>query len=373
MDSISNSHPFDSPMRYSKTAVFSRADLPIDIVEIEIPALNAQEILVRNEMATLCRSDLATYCGKRIESSPTILGHEVVGRIAEWGPDAQRVDLRGEKLQVGDRITWAIFASDPASRMAERGMPQKAPGRFKYGHEQLTDHETLHGGLSQYIILRPHTPVIKIREQVPLPVAAVANCAVATMAGALRIAGPIQDRSVLISGSGMLGILSCAMARTAGAARVGVTDVNAERLAIARRFGVDYSVQVSGDNHSSSDLEIPDGSLIDVVIETSGVPWAMEKTLELLAVGGIAVWVGAVSPDRPVSLPAERIVRNLISIRGLHNYNSEDFRTAVDFIESCHHRYPIHELIHARFQLEEIHEAFRHAISANPFRVGVYL
>jgi putative phosphonate catabolism associated alcohol dehydrogenase len=360
-------------MHHSKTAVFSRADLPVELVEIEIPPLNPQEILVRNEMATLCRSDLATYCGKRIESSPTILGHEVVGRISEWGPDTQRVDLRGETLQVGDRITWAIFASDPACSMAARGMPQKAPGRFKYGHEQLTDHATLHGGLSQYIILRPHTPVIKIAEEVPVPVAAITNCAVATMAGALRITSPVQNRNVLISGSGMLGILACAMARTAGAACVGVTDVNPDRLAIAHRFGADYTVRVSGDSNPARNLEITDRSPIDVVIETSGIPWAMEKTLELLDVGGIAVWVGAVSPDRSVAIPAERIVRNLISIRGLHNYNSDDFRTAVEFIESCHRRFPIRELIHDRFTLEQIREAFQYAISANPFRVGVHL
>lgn len=366
-------------MSTSKAAVFSQSGVPMSIIGIEIPPLNPGEILVRNEMATLCRSDIATYSGKRIEPAPTVLGHEVVGRIHRFGPDTSPSDLRGTPLQIGDRITWGIFASDPTSDMALRGMPQKGADRFKYGHERLTESQTLHGGLSQYIILRQYTAVMKIDEEVPLPVAAITNCAVATVAGAYRIAGSIQGRKVLVSGAGMLGILACAMARTAGAAWIGAIDIDPGRLEISKQFGADFtrlspgysapSPPLSGSNSTASSAD----PSVDVVIEASGAPSSMEKTLKMLSIGGIAVWIGAVSPSRPVSICGEHVVRNLISIRGLHNYNIDDFRTAVEFMETYHRRFPIRELIHDRFTLDRIDEAFQYAIAENPYRVGVYL
>jgi putative phosphonate catabolism associated alcohol dehydrogenase len=351
----------------------------MEIIGVEIPPLNSHEILVRNEMTTLCRSDIATYSGKRIESTPTILGHEVVGRVYEFGANASRTDLRGTHLQIGDRVTWGIFASDPASEMSMRGMPQKGADRFKYGHERLAAGKTLHGGLSEFMILRPHTPIIKIAEEVPVPVAAITNCAVATVAGALRLAGSVKDRRVLISGAGMLGVLACAMAREAGARRVGAMDIDAGRLDMAKRFGADHTIKLPRDSLPPIEVEsvhpntIDHRNSVDIVIEASGVPSSMEKTLEMMAIGGIAVWIGAVSPCRPVNMQAEHIVRNLISIRGLHNYNTEDFRSAVEFIEMAHDVFPIRELIHDHFTLDRIDEAFRYAISINPFRVGVRL
>lgn len=357
----------------SRTAIFVRSGLPMEIVQVSIPPLRSHEILVRVEMATLCRSDLATYFGKRIEPSPTILGHEVVGRIADFGSEAARVDLRGESLRVGDRITWGIFASDPSSDMAQRGMPQKGTDRLKYGHEQLTATHTLHGGLAQYMILRRHTPVIKIDEKVPVQVAALVNCAVATVAGAFRAAGPIQGKDILVSGAGMLGVMACAMARSLGASCVGAMDIDSGRLEIARRFGADFTVLIPRDCSHSQSIELSGRESIDGVIETSGVPWSMERTIEKLAIGGVAVWIGAVHPDRLVSLNAERIVRNLITIRGLHNYNIDDFRTAVDFIERHHESLPVRELVDDQFGLDQIDQAFEHAKDCNPFRVGIHL
>lgn len=361
------------PKTISKVAVFHGADRPLELVTVEVPELTSQQLLVRNELTTLCRSDLSTYCGKRKELTPTILGHEIIGRVAAFGPDAPRCDLRGSELRIGDRVTWAIFASDPASEMAQRGMPQKGADRFKYGHERFTDQCTLHGGLSEYTILRRHTPIIKIDERVPVVDAALVNCAVATVAGALRLAGDIGGRRVLVSGVGMLGVFACAMARHSGASHVAAIDVHTPRLQIAEVFGAQTTVAVprSADAKSMHLAEKLQG--MDVVLEFSGVPWAMEKTIETLGIGGVAVWVGAVSAVGSVSIDGERVVRNLLSIRGLHNYNSEDFLRAVEFIETHHTLYPFHDLIHAPFTLDQVNEAFDYALNKEAHRVGVQL
>ena len=197
-------------MKTSRAAIFHGANHPFTLESIVLPPLREGEILVRNEYTTLCRSDLNTFCGKRTEKTPTILGHEIVGVIEEFGPNAPAIDCRGHVLREGDRITWAIYASDPNSAMAMAGIPQKAPGLFKYGHEKILPDSHLHGGLADHCILRRHTPVIRISAAIPLPVLALINCSVATVAGALRLAGSVAGRDVLITGAGMLGVIGCA-------------------------------------------------------------------------------------------------------------------------------------------------------------------
>ena len=111
-------------MRTSRVAVFHGQGRPFTFVDVGLPEPRVGEVLVRNEYTTLCRSDLNTYAGKRTEKTPTILGHEVVGRIERLGPGQVLRDLRGEELRVGDRVTWAIYASDPDSPLARAGIPQ---------------------------------------------------------------------------------------------------------------------------------------------------------------------------------------------------------------------------------------------------------
>ena len=345
----------------SKIIVFRKAGTPLQMEECDIPALKEGEVLVRNEYATLCRSDISTYLGKRIEKSPTILGHEIVGRVAAIAPGV--TDADGNPLHVGQRVTWAIYASDPSTELSRRGIPQKSPDLFKYGHEQLTERNTLHGGLAEYTLLRRHTPVLPLAETVPPAAAAIINCAVSTVAGSLRLAGKIAGRKVVVRGAGMLGIVACALCREKGAAEIIAVDIDRERLDVARRFGATEVHDLGDSSH-----QLP---AVDVSIDYSGAPSAMEATVGDLAVGGVAVWVGGVAPRGNVSLNPETVVRRLLSIKGLHNYNADDFREAVAFITANHSRYPFASLVQKEFDLVHADDAFRYAVDRNPYRVGI--
>ena len=358
-------------IKKAKAAIFTGTNESMRLEEIVVPALSDGQILVQNQYTTLCRSDLNTYSGKRIEKTPTILGHEIVGVIAEFAKGAPQEDLAGNDLTIGDRITWAIYASDPKDRLSQRGIPQKAADLFKYGHEEIAGAKTLHGGLAQYTIVQPNTPVLKIQATVPNGVAALINCSVATVAGGIRLAGHVKDRHVLVSGAGMLGVMACAMAKTLGARSVSAMDIDHERLHRARDFGADHLFDLKQDWEEQLPHYLGHPKPFDVVLEFSGAASAMEHTLRLLGIGGTAVWIGATFPQRKLEINPEYVIRNILTIKGLHNYNEEDFINAVDFICTYHDKFPFLSLVEDFGTLDTINETFEYALNSNAFRVGV--
>ena len=355
----------------SRIAVFDEANEKMMLKEHSLPALKEGEILVKNSFTTLCRSDINTFVGKRQEKTPTILGHEITGTIKKFGPKPCRNDARGNRLEIGDRITWGIFASDPESKMARKGIPQKGEDLFKYGHEKITNESSFHGGLADYIILRQHTPIIKIGDTMPDPVAAIINCAVATVAGSIRLAGDIRRKVVAVSGLGMLGTIACAMANKSGAFEVIGIDIDPERLEKVKEYGVNETIDALGSLEAELTRLYKTKRPIDVVLEFSGAATAMEATLKALAIGGTAVWVGATFPQRDLKIDPEYVIRNLLTIKGLHNYNHSDFVRAVEFMEEYHDSIPFKKMVYSFDSLDSVNDAFDYAKNHNDYRVGI--
>jgi putative phosphonate catabolism associated alcohol dehydrogenase len=359
-------------MSSGKLMVFNGPGEEMQLQQRELPELAVGEVLIRNLYTTICGSDLHTFCGLRKENTPTILGHEIVGKVVKISESHSRKDYAGNPLKEGDIVTWSIFSADPDSEMSAQGMPQKTAGVFKYGHATVTENDAFHGGLAEYCVLKSHTAILKIPDNVSLPVAATLNCAVATVAGALRLAGTVKGKTVLITGSGLLGMVCAAMCKDAGAKKIITADIAATRLQQSLAFGVDETcllTPTSGVENESSLSSFY--SKIEVVFDMSGSPEAMEEGVAALAVGGVAVWVGAVFRQRKVMVDAEQIIRRLITLKGLHNYNYDDFVYAVDFMRRNAQRFPFEQIVGKEFSLNEAEQAFEYALKNKPLRVGI--
>ncbi|MEY3436029.1 MAG: hypothetical protein RL335_485 [Bacteroidota bacterium] len=328
-----------------------------------LPEIQEGEILVKIVYTSLCRSDINTYIGKRKEKTPTILGHESVGIVYQIGSHGALVDAVGTKLVIGQRITWAIYASDPNDPMSLQGIPQKAKSLFKYGHEQLTNENTFHGGLAEYIVIRKNTPVLVLNSEISNEEASLINCSIATVCASFRIAGPVEGKRVLIAGVGMLGIFACAMAKQLKANSICAVDINQRRLDISKEYGATKTVLFG-----NLDLEQDDA---DVVIDFTGLNEVMEKGIRLLKIGGVAVWVGATFPQEALKLDAEQVIRKILTIKGIHNYNETDFIEAVRFLTRIKGVYDFSRFIENTFSLDETEKAFEYASTFNPYRVGI--
>jgi D-arabinose 1-dehydrogenase-like Zn-dependent alcohol dehydrogenase len=192
-----------------RSLLFHGPGRPLEMVHSPVPEPTGGELRVRVTACTLCRSDLHTHSGRRIVATPSVLGHEVVGRVEAFGHRATRVDASGAPVTIGDRVTWAVVASCGKCFCCSEELPQKCEHPYKYGHERVTTTRAFGGGLADVVVLVPGTAWYRVPDEVPDRVAAPASCATATAAGLLRQSGPIAGRSVLVLGAGVLGVTLC--------------------------------------------------------------------------------------------------------------------------------------------------------------------
>ena len=356
-------------MSMSRAAVFRGSSQPITLQDIPLPTPGDGELLVRILGCTLCGSDLHTATGRRSTPLPTILGHEILGEIVALGPNAPTQDFGGTDLQKGDRITWSIAASCGECFYCTRDLPQKCVALRKYGHEAMTPGYELLGGLAEHALLLKGTALVKVPDELPLAVACPANCATATIAGALRAAGNVTGATVCVFGMGMLGLTAAAMADATGAETVVAIDVDATRLGRAHAFGAAHAVQPRQLDALTKDLT--DGHGFDVVLEISGHEQAFRQGWDALRIGGTMVLVGSVFPAPPVGIELEQIVRRNVTLRGVHNYAPRDLATAVAFLTEHHGRYPFADLVGPWYPLEQTAEALEAGLDPRYIRVGV--
>ena len=343
-------------------AVFEGPGQPLSLRPFEDPCPGAGQAVVEISCATLCGSDLHSIRGDRAVSVPTILGHEMVGRISSLGGDLR--DQAGSKLEVGDRVSWSLAASCGTCFFCREGLPQKCESLFKYGHEALDADHSLSGGLATHCLLAKGTSIVKVPSGLPDEVASPANCATATVAAAFRVAGPCGGQTVVIHGAGMLGLTAAAMARYKGALHVIVSDPREDRRRQAVQFGADAV--------TPADLPgLTEGRGADLVMDLSGAPEAVEEALGQARIGGCVVLVGSVFPTRALSVQADELVRRLLRIEGVHNYTPADLLAAFTFLAEAHEQFPFGSLVGASYPLTRIGEAIESALPGEHFRVAV--
>jgi putative phosphonate catabolism associated alcohol dehydrogenase len=353
-------------------AVFHGVSLPLAIERFSIPEPRGSEALIKIRCATICGSDLHSYCGRRNCPTPCILGHEMVGEIAAMGPDGA-CDYRGNRLAIGDRVTWSVVWSCGECFYCLRGLRSKCERLMKFGHEQVSSERAFLGGLAEYCHLPEKTAIFRVPDKIPNPVASSSNCATATVAAVFRRVGTMAKATVVIHGAGMLGLTACAMAAHRGADHIVVLEPDPRRREQARRFGATEALDTAqtADEIRQRILALTDSRGADVGMELSGTPEAVEQGLPLLRFGGRFVMAGAVFPNRPVQILAEQVVRRMYQIVGVHNYEPEDLETALQFLSLVQEQYPFEELIGRTFPLRDVDAAFQFAEQHRPARVAI--
>lgn len=353
----------------ARAMLFEGAGRPFRAVDGPEPMPRGTEVMVRVVCCTLCRSDLHTQSGRRIEPMPTVLGHEIVGRITAFGPEASAVDGLGTPAEVGSRITWSVAVGCGSCHLCQVDLPQKCVTPYKYGHVQVDPHDPYAGGLAEYVRLVPKTAWYVVPENLTDEVAAMANCATATVAGLIRHAGPLKGQSVTVLGAGVLGVTAAAITRAAGAETILVVDpipANQER---ARSFGATHVA--NPETASAALMEATRGRGADMVFELAGPAESAALSLRLARIGGQVIWAGTVAPTAPLPIEPEQIVRRMLTIRGIHNYHPRDLAAALQFLAGPGQTFPFGSLVREGYGLDSLDQAFRAAEQSPGTRIAI--
>lgn len=312
--------------------------------EFAVPELAAGEVLVRITLATVCGSDLHTVSGRRSAPCPSVLGHEAVGEVVALGGGADPVVVGDEPrtLTEGDRIVWSVTVPCLRCSRCRSDFTAKCVDVRKVGHESAMGPWALSGSYAQHIVLPHGTAVALVPDTLPDAVAAPAACATATVMAALEAAGAVEGKRVLIIGAGMLGVTASAAAADRGAS-VSLIDRDPLRQKRSQDFGARED----------------DGDSVDRVVDFSGAAAPVQAAIGRLDTGGRLVLAGSVSPGPPITVDPEAIVRQWLTITGVHNYEPRHLAQAIVFLDSTREKYQWAELIDTPVPLADLGRVLR--------------
>ncbi|MBF4567700.1 alcohol dehydrogenase catalytic domain-containing protein [Plantibacter sp. VKM Ac-2880] len=328
-----------------------RAD-EITLIEVERPEPSAGEVLVETMVSGVCGSDTHAAAGHHpFISFPYFPGHEVVGVVREVGEGV-------EGVAEGDHVTVEPTLPCGACKMCrtERGNLCERLDFFGCGHPQ--------GGMADFFTIRADRLHVIPAGMSDWDAALIEP--LATPVHAVRLAGDVSGRAVVIIGAGTIGLLTLAAARHAGAARIVMTDVRADKRERALRLGADAVVDGTRTDAVEA-IRAELGESADVVFDCVSVQSTVDQAVALAMKAGTVVIVGV--PARPVTVPLPEIQDRQVRVQGSATYLAEDFETAARIIAAGEVRAA--DFITARYPLADVAEAFAAAIDGANVKVVV--
>lgn len=324
---------------------YSPRDIRLEI--IDIPKISSDEILVKVEAALTCGTDVKMYKRGHPKAKPPVtLGHELSGVIAKVG---EKVEGR---LRVGDKVAVANSAPCSTCFFCRIGKPNLCDNLL----DTLIGF-SIDGSYAEYIrvpaqIVKQNT--YKMPDKIPFEESALLEPLACAIKGndAANIA--LGD-TVVVIGSGPIGLIHLQLAKLRGASRIIVTDLRKERLKIAKDLGADIVIDASQEDQLSQIKQITDGLGGDVVIEAVGLPQTWELALNVTRKAGTTLFFGGCPSDTSITLNTERIHYDDMTLKGIFHHNPLSVLQAYRLISSG--RFQGKSLITDKMALPELERA----------------
>jgi len=327
----------------------------LQLIDAPVPKPKFGEVLIKVKYASICGSDVHIYkwdefAQSEITKFPRIIGHESAGEIVEMGEGV-------EGLKVGDFVGIETHIACGKCYQCRIGKKHVCKNVKILGFHR-------DGAFAEYITI-PAENVWKIPESIPkhwVPLMEPMGNAVDT-----ALAGDIVGADVLVVGTGPIGAMAVAIAKAVGAGKVIATDINDFRLNIAKKMGADYTINPEIESLRSAVMDITGGKGVDVVLEMSGNPNALENALNLLTNGGWVGLLGLYGKNR-IDFPMNSVIMRGITLYGITGRKM--FSTWVKttaLLESG--KVNLEPLITHRITLDEYKEGFEAIMNGSAMKV----
>jgi S-(hydroxymethyl)glutathione dehydrogenase/alcohol dehydrogenase len=347
--------------RTVRAAVVHEVGGPFVVEDIELAPTGPHDVRVKMAASGVCHSDLSVQKGTIPFMFPTVLGHEGAGVVMEVGDAVTRVVpgdhvvltwmpacrrcfwcLRGQAMLCEVGLTEAL--SSPYATV--RGKPLvRGLGTATFGEETLV----------------PEGEVVRVDPSVPLELAALVGCALATGVGAVwNTAHVTPAATVAVVGCGGVGLSVIQGARLAGASTIVAVDQLASKLELATAMGATAVVDASAEDAVAAVRAQTGGRGVDFGFEVVGRPETIRTVFGAVRRGGTAVLVGAGSPAEKVSFSAFELFVDAKTVIGCVYGSTDadrDFPVLVDLVRAG--AIDAEGLVSRRIGLDDVGDAFR--------------
>ncbi len=324
----------------------------VELVEVDEPELRPGEALVETSVVGVCGSDTHAAAGEHpFVPLPYRPGHEVVGVVRAVAGTVTAVS-------VGDRVTVEPTLPCGNCKMCRTGRSNICEHLrfFGCGYEQ--------GGMAERFTV-PAGRLHRIPDAMTDLQAALIE-PLATPVHAVRLAGGVRDKAVVVLGAGTIGLLVLRAAQNDGARRIVVTDPLPQKRERALAMGADAVYDATGpDLVEQVRAELRESA--DVVFDCVSVQSTVDQAVRLASKGGTVMVVGV--PVRPVTVALPELQDLQVRLQGSATYMPEDYDASIAMIMSG--RVSPDDFITGRFSLEEAAEAFAASASGSHVKVTI--
>lgn len=332
----------------------------VEVREYAEPELERDSALLDVELSEVCGTDLHLQAGRLSGVPyPLIPGHVSVGRLGRIRGTLR--DVHGSALREGDRVTfldvhrtcnacWYCLVAKATTR---------CPARRVYGITYGAD-DVLAGGWAEKIYLKPGTRCIPL-EGVDAEAFMAGGCSLPTALHGVERAGVMLGDTVLVLGSGPVGLSAIIFARMSGALRVLCIGAPAKRLQAARMAGAVDTLDI-GETSEEQRLawvhEHTGGRGADVTIEATGAPAAVRQAFRFTRDAGRVSIVGQYTDHGEIPFnPHLELNRKHLDVRGTWGFDFSHLHRGVEIMKDAALAAPWSRLRLDRYGLEQANEA----------------
>lgn len=342
-----------------KAAVCYEFGKPLVVESVEIDPPRQREVKVRMSAVAICHSDIHLVKGEWGGRTPIIAGHEAAGVIEEVGDG---VTL----LKPGDHVVVSLlrscgrcfYCTTGAPYICDADYPHDSPLRTAQGDPIRVGLYT--AAFAEYAVVH-HSQVVPVPIDLPLDRAALLACGVITGVGAVTNTAQVEpNSSVVVIGSGGVGLNAVQGARLAGAHPIIAVDLLDSKLKAAQTFGATHTIDAGqAVDPAATVRELTSGRGADYAVVTVGSAGAVKQAFHMIRPNGTVVVVGIPERSAELTVPVSDFViggpRNIIGSSMGSTRLSVDVPRLVSQYQ--HGSLMLDELITGRYPLEQINEA----------------
>jgi L-iditol 2-dehydrogenase len=291
-------------------AVYMTGLNKMEMRDVEVPKIKEDQVLVKLEYVGICGSDVHYLehgsIGDFIVNGDFILGHECAGEIVEIGSKVT-------ELSIGDKVALEPGATCGQCEFCKSGKYNLCPD------VEFLATPPYHGCLENYIAF-PANMCFKLPSNITSKEGALVEPLAVGMHAAAQGNVKLGD-SVVILGSGCIGLVTLLACKAYGATDITVVDVMPKRLEYAMKLGATRVINAKDEDAVAKIDEITGGKGVDVVIETAGSKITIKQTAYLVKRGGTIVLVG-MAPEDIIDYNFAKIMGKEATITSVFRYRN---------------------------------------------------